>query len=206
MKQKAPFISSWHIRTILSRKAILFCAVIGPMLAMSSCQTLRTGSGYEQEWKYSLKKRKSHISCRAEEGRPAVIRSLPMRVAAESFDRLFLSLDELLGIPYRAGGSAPDGFDCSGLVHYLYKQLFLMILPRTAEELAALGSVVAETMLRRGDLVFFSIEGQRIDHVGIFLGSNRFAHAANNGVKIDNLLDTYYRRRYAFSSRIITVD
>ncbi|MBV5303123.1 MAG: C40 family peptidase [Chlorobium sp.] len=173
---------------------------------MSSCQMLRRGSGYEQEWKYSLKKRKSHISCRAEEGRPTVIRPLPMSVSGESFDRLFSSLDELLGTPYRAGGSAPDGFDCSGLVQYLYKQQFMMILPRTAEELAALGSVVPETMLRRGDLVFFSIEGQRIDHVGIFLGSNRFAHAANNGVRIDNLFDTYYRRRYAFSSRIITVD
>ncbi len=206
MKQKAPFISLWHIRIILTRTAILLCAVIGPALAMSSCQMVRTGSGHEQEWKYSLKKRKSHISCRAEEAQPAVIRPLPMSVSGDSFDRLFSSLDELLGTPYRPGGSAPDGFDCSGLVQYLYKQQFLMILPRTAEELAALGSLVPERTQMRGDLVFFSIDGQRIDHVGIFLGSNRFAHAANNGVRIDNLLDAYYRHRYAFSSRIITVD
>ena len=206
MKQKAPFISWWQIRIILTRTAILFCAVIGPVLSMSSCQMLRRASGYEQEWKYSLKKRKLHISCRGDEGWPAVIMPLPMRVSGESLDALFSSLDELLGTPYRPGGSTPDGFDCSGLVQYLYKQQFLMILPRTAEELAALGSVVPERTQRRGDLVFFSIDGQKIDHVGIFLGNNRFAHAANNGVRIDNLLDSYYRLRYAFSSRIITVD
>lgn len=206
MKQKAPFTSLRQIRITLSRTAILLCVAIGPALSTSSCQMVRTGSGYDKEWKYSLKKRKSHISCALEEGGQPVIRPLPMRVSGESFDRLFLSLDELLGTPYRSGGSAPDGFDCSGLVQYLYKQQFLMILPRTAEELALLGSVVPEMTQRRGDLVFFSIEGQRIDHVGIFLGGNRFAHAANNGVRIDNLRDTYYGRRYVLSSRIITLD
>ncbi len=186
------------------KTAILLCTVVGTMFGMSSCQSFRTGSGYNFESKYSLKKRKTHISCVAERGGSAVIKPLPLKVSERSFDRLFSSINELLGTSYRSGGSTPDGFDCSGLVQYLYKQQFRMILPRTTGELALLGSVVPENNLRRGDLVFFSIDSNNIDHVGIVIGRNRFTHAARSGVRIDNLFEPYYRSHYAFGARIIT--
>ena len=186
------------------KTALLLCTVVGTMFGMSSCQSFRTGSGYNFESKYSLKKRKTHISCVAERGGSAVIKPLPLKVSERSFDRLFSSINELLGTSYRSGGSTPDGFDCSGLVQYLYKQQFRMILPRTTGELALLGSVVPENNLRRGDLVFFSIDSNNIDHVGIVIGRNRFTHAARSGVRIDNLFEPYYRSHYAFGARIIT--
>ena len=140
----------------------------------------------------------------AERGGSTVIKPLPLKVSERSFDRIFSSIDELLGTSYRSGGSTPDGFDCSGFVQYLYKQQFRMILPRTTAELALLGSVVPENNLRRGDRVFFSIDSNNIDHVGIVIGRNRFTHAARSGVRIDNLFEPYYRSHYAFGARIIT--
>ncbi len=176
------------------------------LFGLSSCQILRRGSGENQGWKYSLKKRKTHISCLAEGGSQPVIKTLPLKVSERSFDRLISSIDDLIGASYRPGGSDPGGFDCSGFVQYLYKKQFKMILPRTAGEQAPLGSAVPENKQRPGDLVFFSIGGQRIDHVGIFIGKNRFAHAANSGIRIDNMADPYYHSHYATSSRIITGD
>ncbi|TLU81523.1 MAG: NlpC/P60 family protein [Chlorobium sp.] len=188
------------------KKAMLLCTVVGTMFGMSSCQSFRTGSGDNFASKYSLKKRKTHISCTVERGGPAVIKPLPLKVSAQAFDRLLPSVDELLGTSYRIGGSTPDGFDCSGFVLYLYKQQFRMILPRTTGELALLGIVVPEHNLKPGDLVFFSIDGNNIDHVGIVIDHNHFAHAANSGVRVDTLLHPYYRARYAFGERIITTE
>ncbi len=195
-------LSSWH----LSKTSLLLSLIALTLFGLSSCQSFRTGSGYNFESKYSLKKRKTHISSTAERGGPAVIKPLPLKVSEHSFDRLFSSIDELLGTTYRSGWSTPDGFDCSGFVQYLYKQQFRMILPRTTGELALLGSVMPEHTLKPGDLVFFSIDGNNIDHVGILVDRNHFAHAANSGVRVDALFNPYYRARYAFGERIITTD
>ncbi len=188
----------------LSKMSLLLTLIAMPLFGLSSCQSFRTGSEHNFESKYSLKKRKTHISCVAERGGTAVIKSLPLKVSGRTYDRLFSSIDELLGTAYRSGGSAPDGFDCSGFVQYLYNQRFRMILPRTTGELALLGSVVPENNLKRGDLVFFSIDGNNIDHVGMIVGKDRFAHASNSGVRVDDLFAPYYQKRYAFGSRIIT--
>ena len=200
MKSITMYISSWH----RAKTPLLLSLIALTLFGLSGCQSFRTGSGYNFESKYSLKKRKTHISCTAERGGPAAIKPLPLKVSEQTFDRLFSSIDELLGTTYRNGGSTPDGFDCSGFVQYLYKQEFQMILPRTAGELALLGSVVPESNLKRGDLVFFSIDGSNIDHVGIMTDRHRFTHAARSGVRVDELFEPYYRIRYAFGERIIT--
>lgn len=158
------------------------------------------------ESKYSLKNRKSHISCRLEGSSSAVTCALPLKVTPQSLDQLFSSIDQSLGTRYRLGGASPEGFDCSGLVLYLYKKNFRMILPRTASDLAALGSMVPKQSLRPGDLIFFSNEGRNIDHVGIFIGQESFAHAANSGVKLSHLYERYYESRYAFAARLITTE
>jgi cell wall-associated NlpC family hydrolase len=91
-------------------------------------------------------------------------------------------------------------------VTYLYKKNFRMLLPRTAGEQALLGRLVLKKELEPGDLVFFSIGGSRIDHVGIFIGNNSFAHAATGGVMINRLTENYYTHRYACSARLIKAD
>jgi cell wall-associated NlpC family hydrolase len=85
--------------------------------------------------------------------------------------------NHLTGVPYRWGGSSPQsGFDCSGLVQYVYGKLGIR-LPHYSAGQYALGHRVARGSLRAGDLVFFSGLG----HVGIYAGGGKFIHAPRSG-------------------------
>ena len=89
-----------------------------------------------------------------------------------------------LGIPYSWGGSSPSGFDCSGLVSYVYAQLGVN-LPHSSYAQYGYGSAVSKDQLEPGDLVFFDGLG----HVGLYIGDGRFIHAPHTGshVSIDTL-------------------
>jgi len=89
-----------------------------------------------------------------------------------------------LGVPYVWGGESPKGFDCSGLVAYVYAQLGIT-LPHYAAAQYQLGVAVPHDQLQPGDLVFFD----GLDHVGIYIGGGQFVHAPHTGdvVKITNL-------------------
>jgi len=100
-----------------------------------------------------------------------------------------------VGTPYRYGGETPAaGFDCSGLVHYAYGQAGKPI-PRTTGELWSYSPPVARNELREGDLLFFSIAG-KMQHVGLYVGDGRFAHAPSSGrtVTVESLSSDFYRQ------------
>lgn len=110
-----------------------------------------------------------------------------------------------LGVKYVWGGTSPNGFDCSGLVQYVYKQ-FGITLNRVAADQAKQGTKVTTAQLRPGDLVFFNTSsGSSIDHVGIYIGNNQFIHAASGRGKvlIDPLNHSYYNGRLITARRII---
>lgn len=108
-----------------------------------------------------------------------------------------------LGKPYQWGAAGPDRFDCSGLVQYVYSNLGVA-LPRVSGQQAAAGVHVDRKDLRPGDLVFFKLNGARIDHVGIYVGRGRFIHAPrrNNPVRSDSLNDSWWRRRFKGGRRV----
>jgi len=85
-----------------------------------------------------------------------------------------------VGRPYRYGGATPDGFDCSGLVQYVYAQVG-MKLPRSAREQHAYGRVVPMSAAEPGDLLFYSFSGEGIDHVAVYLGDDEAVHAPARG-------------------------
>ncbi|QIL21149.1 C40 family peptidase [Thermomonas sp. HDW16] len=112
----------------------------------------------------------------------------------------------LVGTPYRYGGNTPEGgFDCSGLVNYVYRDMLDMRLPRTSRDLAAMeGPRIAPDRLASGDLVFFG-SGEAISHVGIYVGEGRFVHAPNSGgtVRLDQLDGSWWRDHYRGARRLL---
>jgi cell wall-associated NlpC family hydrolase len=109
----------------------------------------------------------------------------------------------LRGVPYRNGGSDPNGFDCSGFVWYVFAQHGLA-LPRTVSELYAVGEDVDRDHLEPGDLVFFRTEGRTVSHVGMAIGGEEFVHApsARGEVRVERMGSRYWLPRYAGARRI----
>ncbi len=124
----------------------------------------------------------------------------PPAAAAALGARAATLASRLIGTPYRYGGSAPDGFDCSGLVYYIYRELGVT-LPRTAAEQRAAARRVPWEALEPGDLVFFSTPE---DHVGIYLGGGEFVHAPGSGRGVERArLDApYFILGYAGGGRV----
>ncbi|WP_425488031.1 C40 family peptidase [Marilutibacter penaei] len=112
----------------------------------------------------------------------------------------------LVGTPYRYGGSTPEGgFDCSGLVNYVYRDMLALHLPRTSSQLADYqGPRIRPKELAAADLVFFG-SGGRVTHVGIYVGEGRFVHAPSTGgtVRLDRLDGPYWRDHYTGSRRVL---
>lgn len=112
----------------------------------------------------------------------------------------------LVGTPYRYGGNTPEsGFDCSGLVNYVFRDMLALNLPRTSRELAAMqGPRIEPQRLAAGDLVFFGDKGN-VWHVGIYVGEGRFVHAPSSGgtVRLDQLDGPYWRQHYTGAKRVL---
>jgi cell wall-associated NlpC family hydrolase len=109
----------------------------------------------------------------------------------------------LLGTPYRWGGTGSEGFDCCGLVGYVFRSTLGIELPRVSRDMAKSGELVDRTKLSPGDLVFFGRRG-RVDHVGIYVGEGQFVHAPRTGrdVTVSRLDTGYWSGKYVEARRV----
>ena len=116
------------------------------------------------------------------------------------------SATAMIGQPYRFGGAAPGGFDCSGLVFYAGASAGIR-MPRTAAELLRFGSPVKRAELQAGDLVFMHLSSKEL-HVAIALDPQLFVHAPSSGgrVRVDSLLAPPYANGFIAARRVVPFD
>ncbi|MDO1510361.1 MULTISPECIES: C40 family peptidase [unclassified Neisseria] len=113
---------------------------------------------------------------------------------------LMLHSIDLIGTPYRYGGSTTAaGFDCSGMVQFVYKNALNVNLPRTARDMAAASRPIPQGRLKTGDLVFFNTGGlSKYSHVGMYIGNGEFIHAPSSRgvIRTEKLDSPYYSKRF----------
>jgi cell wall-associated NlpC family hydrolase len=124
-------------------------------------------------------------------------------VGSPSATAVVHTAESMLGKPYRTGGARPDGFDCSGLVAYVFAREGISV-PRDVKRQAAVGSKVSRTDVRGGDLVFFTTTGPGPTHVAIAVDRDRFIHAPKSGtvVRIESLRAPYWATRFLYGRRL----
>ncbi|MFS0688581.1 C40 family peptidase [Sporosarcina sp. 179-K 8C2 HS] len=129
--------------------------------------------------------------------------SVPAMASANSPTSLVSTARTYIGTPYAYGGTTTSGFDCSGYTQFVFKKQGIKI-PRSTGEQFAMGTAVKKSDLKTGDLVFFNTFGNRVSHVGIYIGSSRFIHASTSkGVMISSVNDpAYWGKRYLGARRI----
>jgi len=132
--------------------------------------------------------------------------SAPIKDYADPTLRHSLVLDGLgqIGRPYRYGGSNPNGFDCSGLIYWVYLQNGVRI-PRTTTEQHAFGRKIPLRDAEPGDLLFYRFSSGKVDHVAMYLGDGEALHAPATGrqVIVAHVDDPYWERRFVDAVRII---
>ena len=138
----------------------------------------------------------------SESGAPAVSAESGMLGQTQEIVLRALSF---IGVRYKWGGASPDtGFDCSGLIRYVYNQVTGQSLPGNAREISQVGESVDRSELQPGDLVFFNTLRRPFSHVGIYLGESRFVHAPSRGGKVEivDMTDRYWKTRYNGARRL----
>ena len=118
-------------------------------------------------------------------------------------ERIATLARDLVGTPYRYGGTDPSGFDCSGLVYWSYRQAGFSI-PRTSQAQFKAAAKIALSRAEAGDLMFFQ-DQEKLSHVGIYLGAGLFVHAPATGARVAVAsLDTpYYQEHLVAVGRLL---
>ncbi len=131
--------------------------------------------------------------------------AITSEIAPDLPSNLEQEISKFFGLRYRFGGEGKSGIDCSALIQQVYSEAFGVNLPRSSTEQSRLGSLdtVTRDDLKTGDLVFFGPNRKQVNHVGMYLASGRFLHAARSeGVTISSLDDSYWKSRFMFSKRM----
>lgn len=120
--------------------------------------------------------------------------------STQSGQKLAQVYNKWMGTRYRLGGTGRGGIDCSAFMQTAFATAFGIRLPRSTSEQRSLGRRIQKHQLKQGDLVFF----RRNNHVGVYMGNNKFMHASSSqGVTISSLDESYWAKTYTQSRRIL---
>lgn len=131
--------------------------------------------------------------------------TLAVDTISSDYSALFAEIDSWMGTPYRYGKHEKRvGTDCSGFTMEIYDKIYGIKLNRSSDGQVANTVDIKKEDLQIGDLIFYVTRGQRISHVGLYIGNNKFVHATTSrGVIISDMNEKYYNDRYVRSGRVI---
>lgn len=135
----------------------------------------------------------------------AIAGALAAAAPASAADPVSAAALAAVGTPYARGGETPrQGFDCSGLVVYVYRSAAGVDLPRRVAGLKSAGQPVRLRDLEPGDLLFYNTRHRPYSHVGIYVGDGRFVHAPRPGarVRVEEIGKRYWRARFNGARRV----
>lgn len=125
----------------------------------------------------------------------------------EARQKMIAYSKQFVGVPYVYGGASKSGMDCSGLIFTIANDAIGVKLPRSTSGLYSTVRIIKDSEKEPGDLVFFKTVGNKISHVGLYMGNNQLIHAAsdgpNTGVIISSLKESYWDRTYAGAGRFL---
>jgi cell wall-associated NlpC family hydrolase len=170
-----------HSKQTLSCRTLMGCGIfICTILVLSGCSVFRGNSG------------------------PAKVAQFKQDTSVGTED-ISIAAVGLVDVPYRYGGNTPKGgFDCSGLIVYVYNKAAGIKLPRTIAQMSNQGRSVDNQPPAPGDLVFFNTLKREYSHVGIYVGENKFIHspARGSGVRVDDMTSVYWDMRFDGARRV----
>jgi hypothetical protein len=145
----------------------------------------------------------NHIETKTSEHfKYAIMLNLPVELI-ENLD-LFRFIGEWHGTRYLFGGTTKKGIDCSAFTQRLINDVYCKKMHRVVAPQYSQCKPVSKDEMKQGDLVFFETFMPGLSHVGLYLGNNKFVHAASSkGVCIDDLNNTYYKKAYRKSGRFL---
>lgn len=134
-------------------------------------------------------------------------RTLDISLSASDNKKLYREIKGWLGTPYRYAGNTKRGVDCSGFVLQIYKAVYKKTIERNSAKIFEKNCKLIDVDdLREGDLVFYctSRNTKKINHVGIYLKDNKFAHASSSsGVKISDITEDYFINHFYAAGRVV---
>jgi lipoprotein Spr len=112
-------------------------------------------------------------------------------------------IDAWYGVTYKYGGTDKHGIDCSHFAARLYTDVYNKIISGPANTIEPQTITIKTSDMQEGDLIFFKIKGNKVSHVGVYIGNNKFVHASTRrGVLISDLNETYYKKYFFKAGRL----
>lgn len=192
------------IRTVIYRKISVSLLTVSLALAMASCGSTKHTAHHN--YKASSTKTEKSSDRRA----PKRVTTEPRRhidlnsPANPVTKKLLTEADSWIGTPYAWGGNDRSGVDCSGFVLQVYLRSLEISLPRTSEQQQQYCRSIDKADLRPGDLLFFTVRGgDRVGHVGIYIGDGQMVHSSSSkGVIITPVDNPYFVTNYHSAGRV----
>jgi cell wall-associated NlpC family hydrolase len=134
---------------------------------------------------------------------PQIVESPPSSIVDPAAASVVMKALELQGTPYRNGGTDPSGFDCSGLVQWVFRQ-FGVRLPREVRDQSLVGTLIDASHIQPGDLLFFETVSKGASHVGVAIGRGQFVHAPSSRgvVRVERYDAEYWAKRFLMARRV----